>query len=575
MSPEPSARGREYETAQLIPYLGNKRSLTPRLRELFQGLAAGESGRVFLDPFAGAGSVSRLARSLGFKVRSNDWEPYAFAVNSVWLRLRPSDLDGMFRDLGGIQAALNLVNAFHPERENRKLDPDCEPYLSRWYAPKDTARADWRTERLFYTRENAIFLDRVRDYIDRRGFSACLKESGGHGASEDRLLLGLLVLEAATHANTSGVFKAFHKGFGGHGGDALPRILGPMQLEPPILSEAEPAEVYREDAADFVRRFPADIAYLDPPYNQHQYGSNYHLLNTLVRWDREPVPLDVGSDGRLLCKAGIPPAWKETRSPYCGRATAQAALADLLDRLDAGTIVFSYNTEGIIEPKELYEMLSERWDVETEILDYVRYRGGRQSDARRVRNHELVFVGKPRGSGRSRSSEDALGPLLAELRLRRLLSSRFDPEEIRKRFRVRAGALEPGNGRGAWRMWRCFRFEAGNGERRVVSEPSEWEGFLANLEACEIRDNARAVAVLASIARDSAGQEDCAADARRASREAVSTLRKLAHPRYLSEYGTARDSLWALAREHPALRDVLEPGLLRLEAQRQKRLENA
>jgi len=29
----------------------------------------------------------------------------------------------------------------------------------------------------------------------------------------------------------------------------------------------------------------ADLAYLDPPYNQHRYFTNYHVWETLVAWD--------------------------------------------------------------------------------------------------------------------------------------------------------------------------------------------------------------------------------------------------------------------------------------------------
>ncbi|MCK7503727.1 MAG: hypothetical protein MZV70_06155 [Desulfobacterales bacterium] len=114
--------------------------------------------------------------------------------------------------------------------------------MARWYAPRDTSRADWRTERLFYTRENAVFLDRVREHIERAyplGPSPSIPTL--RRARRRDLLLALLILEAAVHANTSGVFKAFHKGFGGHGRDAPPRILGAMELEPPLLPEAERA----------------------------------------------------------------------------------------------------------------------------------------------------------------------------------------------------------------------------------------------------------------------------------------------------------------------------------------------
>ncbi|HSV56420.1 MAG TPA: DNA adenine methylase [Magnetospirillaceae bacterium] len=567
----------EYATAQLIPYLGSKRALVPRLRDLFMALAVCGPGAVFMDPFAGAGSVSRLARSLGMRVRANDWEPYAYILNRAWLTLRPSDLGRMFRREGGLPAVLSRLNSFHPERGDSSPDPEPEPFMARWYAPRDTARADWRTERLFYTRENAVFLDRVRGTLERMAQRQDALDTDPSDLAGRDLVLALLVREAAVHANTSGVFKAFHKGFGGHGRDALNRILGAMELEYPVLPEAEPAEVFREDAARFVRRGAADLVYLDPPYNQHQYGSNYHILNTLVRWDRNPVPLDCGQDGRLFSKAGIPSVWRETHSPYCGRNTVHAALEELLDGLDARIVVLSYNSEGFLTPQEILGLLTARWEVSVEALPYVRYPGGRQSGTRRVRNHELVYVCRTRRPALRTAQPYDSGRLAAELRLRKLLYSRFDPESILRNFEADGESILPGGGAGAWAMWRFHRFSAPDPGIIASLGSQELDRISGALEACEVRDYGHAAAVLAGIARLCAapGTTVSLPDVRRAVAEALSALRKLAHPRYVREYGEAEAILQALGKEHPALGLRISPGLERLRTQRAERLRSS
>lgn len=576
MSREASRGAGDYETTQLIPYLGNKRALVPRLRVLFRALADGVDRPLFLDPFAGSGSVSRLARTLGMRVKANDWEPYAYALNRAWLVLRESDLRELWAGEGGIDADLARLNAFHPARGDRSPDPEPEPYMAQWYAPRDTSRADWRTERLFYTRENAVFLDRVREHIERAHPRGDPEDPESSAVRRRDLLLALLVLEAAVHANTSGVFKAFHKGFGGHGRDALPRILGAMELERPILPEAEPAEVFREDAVSFVRRWSADLVYLDPPYNQHQYGSNYHLLNTLVRWDRLPVPLESGPDGRLLRKAGIPRGWRETRSPFCGRTEARGALAALIGNVDARTLVLSYNTEGLVSPEELLDLLSERWDVRPEILDYVRYRGGRQSVSRRVRNHELVYVCRERAARGGGGGNAVLARLRAELRLRRLLASRFEPGLVARAFGTDGDPESIPSPLGPLRMWRFHRFE-GPFPSLMTADTESLDKLSRGLEACEVTDHARAVRVLAGLARDCAasGRPRDLTDARRAAREALSALRKLAHPRYLREFEEAEAALRDLAAAFPVLAERLEPGLERLGTQRSERLRHS
>ena len=118
---------------QLIAYIGNKRRLLGFLSEVFTELAErGSAGSVisFGDCFAGSGSVSRLAKSMGFSVASNDWEWYSNIINTAHLRLSPSGLDALFRDWGGISAVLD-----HPDRRLamaafRHADPADRPAIA-------------------------------------------------------------------------------------------------------------------------------------------------------------------------------------------------------------------------------------------------------------------------------------------------------------------------------------------------------------------------------------------------------------------------------------------------------------
>jgi adenine-specific DNA-methyltransferase len=190
-------RAGSYLTDQLIAYIGNKRALLPFLRDTFLGLPLDPARSVFLDPFAGSGAVSRLARAMGFRVSANDWEPYSFIINSCHLRLKPADLDAFFPSRGGIDAVFEELNALPPLPQSRA-------YISRFYAPRDTRKADWKTERLFYTTENALAIDAMRERI----------EELQPGMPEDPVdflrktaLLAPLLYQAATHTNTSGVFK--------------------------------------------------------------------------------------------------------------------------------------------------------------------------------------------------------------------------------------------------------------------------------------------------------------------------------------------------------------------------------
>ncbi len=393
----------DYLKRQLIAYLGNKRSLLPFLKQVFVEHAGRRRG-VFLDPFAGSGAVSRLARTLGFEVHANDWETYAWYMNRAFLTLTPDAAEALYADKGGLTAVLERLNTLtQPKRE----------YLARHFAPRDTAHPDLATERLFWTRENALFLDAVRQQIE--------VEWGPEPTDAKVLLVALLVYEASVHSNTSGVFKGFHQGFGGHGADALGRILRPMQLEYPALWPGpQPATATCLDAAAFLRGRSGELCYLDPPYNQHQYGSNYHLLNTVARGD-EPAAEK---------KSGIRQDWQTTRSPFCSRVTALPAFSQLLEATDARTLVVSYNTEGVIPFEALYDQLDARGRVSFAVHDYVTYRGGRQSPSRLAHNLEFVLVVDTRelpSSGNRAESER----FLAERRVLTVLKGRFHPERLR------------------------------------------------------------------------------------------------------------------------------------------------
>jgi adenine-specific DNA-methyltransferase len=95
-----------YCNKQLIPYLGNKRALLPRLMPVLEGLNPDRHPWRFLDPFSGSGSVSRLARAMGMRVEANDWEPYSEAINKCWLGLSPTDVDFAFGGYAGLASML-------------------------------------------------------------------------------------------------------------------------------------------------------------------------------------------------------------------------------------------------------------------------------------------------------------------------------------------------------------------------------------------------------------------------------------------------------------------------------------
>jgi adenine-specific DNA-methyltransferase len=422
-----------YLTSQIIAYIGNKRKLLPLLQKALIAIF-GEipRGGLFLDLFAGSGVVSRFAKVLGFRVVSNDWEPYAYIINSAYILIGKSKVERLFDGEGGLAAALARFNTLpEPGPEDR--------YISEYYSTRsdDINQSNYRTERLFYTKANGLAIDKIRSGIDRE-----YPDSGDPDILKKRnLLIALLVYEAATHTNTSGVFKACHKGFGGLGKDALYRICLDISLPYPVLFDSGfDHRVHMEDAEAVASRSEyrdAEVVYLDPPYNQHQYGSNYHLLNTIALWDKPHVPLVTNGKGRLTEKSGIRKDWIRTRSDYCYRDKACGIFESLLNAVSARNILISYSTDGIIPFSELIRMCEKKGRVSIETDEYLTYRGGKQSNSREKSNIEFVLTIRPGLKNNAPGREKVLDTIRRK-KLVLLLKKRHSYARLRERFSLSA-----------------------------------------------------------------------------------------------------------------------------------------
>ena len=356
-----------YLSRQLITYIGNKRAL---LGPIGQGLVRvqrrlGRTKIAVWDAFAGSGVVSRFFKPHASRLVSNDLEGYAEVIARCFLA-NASEVDRpwVHRLVGELNGA---VDKTHLPRG----------FVRDMYAPEDE-HGICPGERVFYTPENARRLDDYRRYIEALPLEA------------RPLLLGPLLSEASVHANTAGVFKGFYKDkrtgvgrYGGVGEDALSRIRGRIVLEPPLLSRYEcDVEVFREDANSLARGLRGiDLAYLDPPYNQHPYGSNYFMLNLLVAYRRPLVVSRV---------SGIPADWQ--RSGYNSKRKALALLEDLVRHTDAPFLMVSSSDEGFISRDAMRSMLRTYGRVDVLETRHPTFRGSRNLRNRAVHVTEQLFL---------------------------------------------------------------------------------------------------------------------------------------------------------------------------------------
>jgi len=358
----------DYLRQQLITYIGNKRQLIGPIAEALKAVQA-DTGRDKLhlfDGFAGSGIVSRLFKAYAERVVSNDLESYARVAANCYLSNRCNV------DTETVEDIVCRANLEADEQAST-----CSGFIGRMYAPDDDA--DIRLgERVFYTRENAQRLDWFRQFI------------GQQNPDLHDLLLGPLLSAASVHANTAGVFKGFYKDkrtgigrFGGSGADALARIKGQIRLQHPILSRfAADVEVHQQDTNKLIPEIGGfDLAYFDPPYNQHPYGSNYFMLNLLV---------DYAEPNDISAVSGIPTDWN--RSLYNKKRYAFDQLSDAVSRVDARYVLISFNDEGFVEMDRMRRFLNGVGYVDERKLRYNTFKGSRNLRGRNIHVNEHLFL---------------------------------------------------------------------------------------------------------------------------------------------------------------------------------------
>ena len=278
----------------MIKYLGSKRRLVGELGNLLTATGATTA----VDLFTGTTRVAQEFCRRGAHVTAVDLASYSEVLAQCYV-----ETDVAAIDQADVTEALGRLSAL----------PDRRGYVTEVFA--EQAR--------YFHPDNARRIDAIRDGID------ALYDDGPL-----RPILLTSLLEAADAVDsTVGLQMAYLK-------EWAPRALRPLMLRPPVLVPGT-GRALRCDAREAVATVgPVDLAYLDPPYNQHRYFTNYHVWETLVRWD---APAHYG----IACKRedAREPA---TKSDFNSRPRIRQALADVVADVQATVVVVSFSNEGFL-----------------------------------------------------------------------------------------------------------------------------------------------------------------------------------------------------------------------------------
>lgn len=354
----------------MIKYLGSKRTLVPVLG----GIASATGAHSAADLFTGTTRVAQEFKRRGIFVTASDSATYSDILARCYIATDARDLDEA--RLTQVIAELNAL----PGEPGYFTRTFC--HESRYIQPKNGARIDAIRERL------------AAEYRDDPLYP---------------VLMTALLLAADRVDSTTGVQMAYLK-------EWAARSHHDLELVVPDLIDGGGVSLLG-DVTELVDQLPVvDFAYLDPPYNQHRYFTNYHVWESLVRWD-EPAAYGVA-------RKRVDSRDDETKSVFNKKREMPAALRDLIQRVRATVVVVSYNDESWVTPEDMTRSLRDAGHEEVAMLafDRKRYvgaqigihnqRGERVGTVGRLRNTEYVFVaGPPDRVAAARSAAEGGSPV--------------------------------------------------------------------------------------------------------------------------------------------------------------------
>lgn len=316
-------------------YIGSKQKLNSWLLENISHVVKNPLNEiVFCDLFAGTGAVGRRFKPLVKQVIANDIEFYSYILLQNYI--------GNHKQVD-FEEYINQLNAL-PGKKGFIFENYCE---------------GGSAGRLYFSNENGQKIDAMRIQIDRWKTDKTIQDELYY------FLLASLIESADKVANTASVYGAYLK----HIKKSAAKTL---VLEPALYEVTKNAhQVFQEDANTLIKKISGDVLYLDPPYNARQYGANYHLLNTIAKYDTF-VPQG---------KTGLR---SYEKSNYCKKGEVAKSFEELIKNAQFQYVFLSYNNEGLMTEEEVKTILKRYGNYTLKTKKYQRFK----ADKTENRNHK-------------------------------------------------------------------------------------------------------------------------------------------------------------------------------------------
>ncbi|WP_242345885.1 DNA adenine methylase [Mucispirillum schaedleri] len=310
-------------------FLGNKESILNDIEALLQNKGLLYKQLTFFDAFAGSGSVSDYFKKY-YNIIIND--------NLNW---------SVIYSRGRICASKCNFNilGFNPFDYLNSHNRMIEGYFYNNYAPT-------RTQRMYFTPENAGRIDFFRFQIEQWKTQNLLTYD------EYCYLMASLIESVSKVSNTAGVYGAYLKSWDKRALKAIEFINVPF-----INEKVKTIFQYNDKIENIIEYVECDIIYLDPPYTQNQYGTQYHLLETLVLNDNPEISKITGS------RSTAP-----MRSDWSKNYKAHILFEHIIAKTKAKYVIFSYNDDGLMSKTYIEAVLKRYGKLDTYTCKKIPYK---------------------------------------------------------------------------------------------------------------------------------------------------------------------------------------------------------
>ena len=336
-------------------YIGNKTNLLKNINQVIKDNCDGNE-KVFCDLFSGTSSVARFFKNR-YKIISNDILYFSYVLQRATITNNEIPDFEKLKNKLNVENVLDYLETININRKKYKT------FIYDNYSPNDNC------ERMYLTPENAKRIDYIRTTIEKWKKENLIKEN------EYFYLLATLIEGVPFVSNITGTYGAYLKDWDKRAFKKFEMI----RLN--VVNNNEENECYREDANELIKKVSGDILYIDPPYNSRQYLPNYHLLETIARYD-EP---------KINGKTGIR-TYTEEKSNYCIKSKVYDELEELIKNAKFKHIIMSYNQEGLLKKEEIEQILKKYGDKDTYKLYQIPYKQYENKLTKKIEKHyEYIF----------------------------------------------------------------------------------------------------------------------------------------------------------------------------------------